>query len=79
MQGNGMCVFSRREYEERKCILLRERKVILSPTDLLWASQVALVIKNLPANTVYVRDQGSIPGWGWQIYRRLLGTQKPFK
>ena len=28
---------------------LKERKAILSPTDLLQASQVALVIKNLPA------------------------------
>ena len=27
----------------------------------LGASQVALVVKNLPAN---VRDVGSIPGWG---------------
>ena len=28
------------------------------------ASQVALVVKNLPANTGDIRDMGSIPGWG---------------
>ena len=27
-----------------------------------WASQVALVVKNLPANAGNVRDLGSIPG-----------------
>ena len=33
---------------------------------LLWskgASQVALVVKNLPANAGDIRDAGSIPGW----------------
>ena len=30
----------------------------------LWASQVALVVKNQPANTGGVRDLGSIPGLG---------------
>ena len=30
----------------------------------LWASQVALVVKNLPANAGVVRDDGSITGWG---------------
>ena len=29
-----------------------------------WASQVALVVKNLPANVGDIRDAGSIPGWG---------------
>ena len=29
-----------------------------------WASQVALVVKNLPFNTGHVRDSGSIPGLG---------------
>ena len=37
---------------------------------LWWASQVVLVVKNLPANTGDVRDTGSIPGSGkrgaWQ-------------
>ena len=28
----------------------------------LWASQVVLVVKNLPANAGDVRDVGSIPG-----------------
>ena len=28
------------------------------------ASQVALVVKNLPANAGDVRDLGPIPGWG---------------
>ena len=30
----------------------------------LWASQMALVVKNLPANAQDVRDKGSIPGSG---------------
>ena len=29
-----------------------------------WASQVALVVKNLPANVGDIRDTGSIPGLG---------------
>ena len=29
-----------------------------------WASQVARVVKNLPANAGDIRDSGSIPGWG---------------
>ena len=28
-----------------------------------WASQVALVVKNLPANAGDIRDTGSISGW----------------
>ena len=28
-----------------------------------WASQVALVVKNLPANVGDIRDTGSISGW----------------
>ena len=31
---------------------------------LIWASQTALVVKNLPANARDARDVGSIPGWG---------------
>ena len=31
---------------------------------MLWASQVVLVVKNLPANAGDIRDVGSIPGWG---------------
>ena len=30
----------------------------------MWASQVALVVKNLPANAGEVRDMGWIPGSG---------------
>ena len=30
----------------------------------IWASQVVLVVRNLPANAGDVRDAGSIPGWG---------------
>ena len=29
----------------------------------LWASQVALVVKNLPTNTGDIREAGSKPGW----------------
>ena len=29
-----------------------------------WASQMAQVIKNPPANAGDIRDTGSIPGWG---------------
>ena len=29
-----------------------------------WASQVALVVKNLPANSGDIRDTGWIPWWG---------------
>ena len=31
---------------------------------LKWASQVALVVKNLPANAEDIRDAGSVPGSG---------------
>ena len=31
---------------------------------LFWAPQVALVVKNLPANAGDARGMGSIPGWG---------------
>ena len=31
---------------------------------LFWAPQVALGVKNLPANAGDARDMGSIPGWG---------------
>ena len=35
-----------------------------SSNDIIWASQVALVVKNLPANSGDIRDTGSIPGLG---------------
>ena len=31
---------------------------------ILWASQMALAVKNLPGNSGDVRDSGSIPGLG---------------
>ena len=31
---------------------------------MIWATQVALVIKNLPARAGDARDEGSIPGSG---------------
>ena len=31
---------------------------------LKFTSQVALVVKNLPASAGHIRDMGSIPGWG---------------
>ena len=29
-----------------------------------WVSQVALVVKNPPANAEHVSEVGSVPGWG---------------
>ena len=34
------------------------------PKERGWASQVTLVVKNLPANAGDIRDAGSIPGSG---------------
>ena len=39
-------------------------KYYVLPWLLLQASQVALVVKNLPVNAGHVRDLGSIPGLG---------------
>ena len=36
----------------------------LALTIYLWASQIVLVVKNLPANAGDIRDMGSIPGSG---------------
>ena len=33
-------------------------------SQMLWASQVALVVKNTPANAGYIRDACSVPGLG---------------
>ena len=38
--------------------------IYLHPDILTWASQVALVVKNPPANAGDIRDAGSIPGLG---------------
>ena len=39
-------------------------KQLSSSSSLVWASQVALVVKNPPANARDIRDAGSIPGSG---------------
>ena len=41
-------------------------KVVSDSLDTLktWASQMALVVKNLPANAGDIRDAGLIPGLG---------------
>ena len=36
------------------------------------ASQVALVVKNPPANAGDVRDAGSIPGWGRAFVKMII-------
>ena len=38
--------------------------MISAPLSSLWASQVVLVVKNLPANAGEVRDTGLIPRLG---------------
>ena len=38
--------------------------MISAPLSSLWASHVALVVKNLPANAGEVRDTDLIPGLG---------------
>ena len=38
------------------------------------ASQVALLVKNLPANAGGIRDMGLIPGWVWS-----LGQEDPWR
>ena len=40
------------------------REVIRSPLRISWASQVALVVKDPPANAGDIRDLGPIPGLG---------------
>ena len=40
-----------------------DAKIIIKDIiDVYWASQVALVVKNSPANAGYIEDTGSIPG-----------------
>ena len=41
----------------------------------IWASQVALVVKNLPANAGDVRDMVSIPG----LRSHGVGHSNPFQ
>ena len=49
-----------------KTVLARDMKIMNSgsSSETGRASQVALVVKNLPANAEDIRDMGSIPGWG---------------
>ena len=41
---------------------------------IMRASQVALLVKNLPANAGDIRDLGSIPGSGRFLWRRVMVT-----
>jgi len=36
-----------------------------------WASQVALVVKNLPTNAGDIKDAGSIPGWEASLEKEM--------
>ena len=56
-------------YPKIPCFL-RTFQSVLIPIMNTWASPVALVVKNLPANAGRVRGQGLIPEWG-----RFLGGQ----
>ena len=47
------------------CKRIKIYRISIGKTERLkWASQVALVVKNLPANARVIRDTGSIPGLG---------------
>jgi len=41
--------------------VLPDSSLLANPDILLWASEVVLVVKNLPANTGDIRDASSIP------------------
>ena len=49
-----------------------------------WASQVALVVKNLPANAGHIRDMSLIPGWedpleeGMAAHSSVLAWRTPW-
>ena len=45
-------------------MILRRCCVLMVGMEGLWASQVALVVKNPPASAGDVRDMGSVPGLG---------------
>ena len=48
-----------------ECPLKNTKKSLFLPLQgSSWASQVALVVKNLPVNPGDIRDEGSIPGSG---------------
>ena len=41
-----------------------QTQIVANASNILWASQVAVVVKNLPANAGDPRDAGLIPGLG---------------
>ena len=41
-----------------------QTQIAANASNILWASQVAVVVKNLPANAGDPRDAGLIPGLG---------------
>ena len=47
-----------------KCTSIYPQKVYYPHYNYSWASQVVLVVKNVPANTGDIRDASSIPGSG---------------
>ena len=50
---------------KQPCLMFKwEKRVWGIDSNPTWASQVALLVKNLPANAGYARDVGSIPGSG---------------
>ena len=40
------------------------KRIVKESYEQLWASQVVLVVKNLPANVGDISDAGSVPGLG---------------
>ena len=44
---------------------------------LIWASQVVLVIKNLPANAGDAKDMGSVPGSGRSLEGSMATPPRP--
>ena len=69
------------EWKQRLTVAVScaERKVLLC-----GASQVARVVKNLPANAGDIRDAGSIPDWGsfleegMDTHSRILARRAPW-
>ena len=60
---------------QRLCNWQVDVDIIVAVATIAGASQVALVVKNLPANEGDVRDTGSIPGWGRSPRRGNGNTQ----
>ena len=49
----------------------KKKSCIYAPLIINWASQVALVVKNLPANAGDVREVGLIPGSGRSLEEEI--------